>query len=437
MSLMNKSPAYCALITLLLVINPAVDVVADDKQPGLAKSEAATSNDILPITEMNIIDSDLSLVGTGPSIKDYEKLIDELEGSGGVYQVQLSEVLLGLGLAYRSLNQHTDAIAVLKRSLHITRVNDGLYSIDQLPILEQMIQTNTDLEDWESLDQNYQYLYWINRRIHGENDLELLSVIDRVGSWHINAYNLDADKTPFKHLIDADNLFAHAIEIIDKQNNPYDPRLINPLYGVALTNYQMATHVSSDFDFEEIKFSSRRSSRYRQLIEEQQARQDIIHASYVTGKKAMIRILDIYANNPELPPDSHAIALVHTADWYMLFNKRNIAIRTYEQAYALLNESAADIDKLFGQPRTLPAITLPITYKKEKTEKHGTVIASFDVSETGRARNIQIIESDPAESISLRRRAKKSIATSRFRPRFENGSPVKTTNVTIRYIFNE
>ncbi len=115
-------------------------------------------------------------------------------------------------------------------------------------------------------------------------------------------------------------------------------------------------------------------------------------------------------------------------------------MKSYEQAQALVTQNSidnVDINKLLGQPRTLPALRLKLPYKKENDENENYVIASFDVTKTGRARNIQIIESNPPDSTSLRRRAKSTIKSSRFRPRFENGHPVATAGVNIRYVFQD
>lgn len=378
------------------------------------------------------------------AIGKYEQRVQELESSGGVYQVQLSEILLGLGETYQSLNLHTEAITAFNRSLHINRVNSGLYSINQLTILEQMIKSNTALKDWENLYKNYNYLYWLSKRNYGDNDPQLLPVIDRLGRWHLQAYTSALDEQPFRHLLDADDLYDKAITIIETQHGLNDPRLLNALYGIALTNYQMAAHVSSAEELDEIRYGFRNSGngRNQRFLQEEFARQELILRSYAKGKKAMTRIVDIHANNQQLTTDMHALALTHLGDWYLLFNKRNSAAKTYDQAYKLMSadeNKKQEFDKFFSQPRMLPTIKLPVENEEAvtKNENPSYVVATFNVSSTGRARNIEIIESNPVDDTSLKRKARRSIASSKFRPRFENGKPVETTGIKIRYIFDE
>jgi hypothetical protein len=434
---MIKTLRYIVIALCALLISDLACMAASNEEPKPSSvdtesdpSAAATESEQQAISEEQ-----------RRAIQNYEQLVLQLQSSGGVYQEQLSEVLLSLGSTYQSLDLHTEAIAAFERSLHISRVNDGLYSLSQIVSLERLIESNGKLGNWKSLNKNYHNLYWISKRHYGANNPQMLALIDRIGRWHLKAYELMPTTESFSHLIDAEHLYNKSVEIIGLQNNKQDIRLINALYGIALTNYQIAVHVSSAADFEEIRTGYRDSNQQRRMLQEAQARQMLIQQSYIEGRDAMSRIVDIHANNPILPVDTHAIALTHLGDWYLLFNKRNSAAAAYDQAYKLLHDDGTDqqkIDLLFGRPRTLPAIRLPLQNEEDIVpENPPYVLASFDVSASGKARNIQIIESGPEDSVSLKRRARKSIAATRFRPRYENGKAVKTTDVSIRYIFTD
>lgn len=425
---------FVSVSALLITALNCMAEINDDSQAAPIQIEPETS-----ATAANQVPTVMT-AEQSRSIQNYEELINQLESSGGVYQVQLSEVLLSLGATYQSMGRHSDAKAVFERSLHISRVNDGLYSLAQVDMLESLIESNSKLKDWKSLNKNYHNLYWINKRHYGENNPELLGLIDRIGRWHLKAYELLPHGESFSHLLDAEHLYNKSVKIIELKNGQHDIKLINALYGIALTNYQIAAQVSSVEDFEEIRVGFRNSDRRRSL-QQAQARQDLIMRSFARGKQAMSHIVEIYASNPVLPVDAHAIALTHLGDWYLLFNKRNSAASTYDQAYQLLSSEGFEqekIDVLFGQPKTLPAIRLPMQNQEQIVDENPTyVLASFDVSASGKAQNIEIIESNPSDNISFQRRAKRSLATTKFRPRYENGKPVITTGVSLRYIFTE
>ena len=371
----------------------------------------------------------------------YQNSINELQKAHGVYHDRIGEELTGLGLVYRNLGQYREAIEAFNRSLYIKRINYGLHNLAQIPVLEQIIATNTALSDWEALDRNYQYLYWINRRSFGATDPQLLPVIDRLAIWHLNAYELASDPIPFKHLLTADSLFYDAATIIEANYGAYDQRLINPLYGIALANYQMALHAYRSGDFNEIRSSSRFLNHLDSMLEQKEAIQVLISDAYRTGKQAMLRVIKIHAHNPDLPAANHGIALIHLGDWYLLFNRRSTANETYALAYAKLTDSGMQkdaIDQLLAQPRSLPALQMSMAYQQQEEDSDDNyVVARFDVSKTGHARNIEIIEAKPADNESLQRRAKETIRTTRFRPRLEDGQPVETTDVNIRYVIHE
>lgn len=405
----------------------------------------------IPVKEPGAVDT-LAPDQSALAVPRYEQKVKALELSGGVYDPELTETLVGLGKAYQSQGNSVDAEAAFRRALHTSRVNDGLYNPDQVPILDQLIDVNSSTSDWPDLNQNYSYLYWVSKRIYGADDPRLLPVIDRIGKWHLRVFASDVNMQPFEHLNMANDLYDHALRIIETHYGANDPRLINALYGVVLTNYQIAVQLSAaaEPDATLHEPTSPFDDRSRRLQEGARSLDELILASYIRGKTAMDRIVTIHAANAQLPPEAYALALVHLGDWFLLFNKWNSAEETYSQAYNVLMDKGLpreEIDSFFAQPRSLPAISLPESEPNPEeeqgaeehrlTEELPYVLVSFDVSKSGRARNIRIIESNPPDSISLQRKARKSIAASKFRPRLENGELVDTTDMQLRYIFKE
>ena len=396
------------------------------------------------------------------AVQQYLQKIQELEFNGGVYQPDLAETLAGLGAIYLEQGNHSGAEETFQRALHNSRVNDGLYNQNQLPILEQLISLNTFTRDWPDLDQNYSYLYWLSKRNYGPNDPRLLPVIDRIGRWHLHAYAYAGDGQQLQHLQVADNLYGKFIQIVETHYGANDPRLVNALYGVALTSYQMAVLASDAEKFNEIRNGqgSAFNSGRRELLQEARSRDDLMLSGFVRGKNAMERVVAIHEANSQLSPEARAVALVHLADWYLLFNKWNSSQETYSQAYKVLTDRGLptdEIDGLFAQPRSLPAFLFPENEREEQasaeeeqldenqqqagdevpTGEVPYVLLSFDVSRSGTPRNIQVIESSPPDSISLQRKAKQNIGKSKFRPRLSKGVAVDATGIRRRYLFPE
>jgi tetratricopeptide (TPR) repeat protein len=422
-----------------------------------------------------------------PAIELFEQEVSVLEQRGGAYDPDLSETLVSLGMARMTQGEYEKAEQAFRRALHTTRVNHGLYNIEQLPILERLIELNTVTRDLHDLNQSYHYMFWLSKRIYGADDPRLLAAIDRMGRWHLAAYLTAADDSPMSHLLAAEELYDRAVHIIETNYGPNDSRLVNALYAVVVTKYQIAALVSRIEYKGDIYLGSSEplDPRGRRVYEDARLRENMMIKCFSDGKNAMDRIASIHADNDLLPPESHALALVHLGDWNLLFDKWNSAHEAYSNAYALLSQtgqSREEIDSFFARPRSLPAIGLPeeqleaflaaganapanpetqsgaepqtldlnqsgtSTYADREAEKDAEaqenaeafpyVLMSFDVSSTGRVTNIEILESQP-EDFSLQRKAKKSIAMRRFRPRIENGAPVETIGMRMKLLFKD
>lgn len=436
---MSELPKSILFIPLVMVLGTAAyaPVTLADTGPAAAAPGTADSTHRSGSTPVSDNASPRQR-GLRKSVTQYLHNIKDLQKTHGAFYDQIGENFIGLGLAYRNLGQYKEAVQAFNQALHINRINHGLYSASQLPIMEMIIQTNTALSDWQTLDQNYNYLYWVNRRLYGDDDPRLLPVIDRLGRWQLQAYRLTSGPTPFKHLLNAAELFQNAVRIIKQNYGTYDQRLINPLLGLAMADYQITQHISLTEAYGKHGFGDAFPGDLEQEMEDARDQQLLFFNGYREGQKALSRIIDVYSNNPGLSKRAYGKALVLLGDWYMLFDRRNSARKTYAQAYAKLQESGLgkkELNRLFKQPHSLPDFQL--SAKNQPSNDNGDyIIAKFDVSKNGRARNIEIVKSSVSYNGSLRRRAKDTIRAARFRPRLKNGQPVATAGVNIKFIIS-
>ena len=425
MTKLQKSTMYL-IIQSIILITPvyAVDSISiSDKQTEAIAVESKPDPDELRRT-----------------VRQYELSIIEMEESGGAYDERIGEESIGLGLAYKELGRYQKAVEAFKKSLHINRVNKGLDNPDQLPILELIIETHTAAGDWEALDEDYQYLYWASRRIYGEDDPQLLSVIYRLSKWHLNAYLTKYDPIPFKHVLFADKLFHDAIDVIETSYGEKDPRLIDALNGVAIANYHIASHIlnANTFDFAEIRSSTLKMDRDENVYEEHIARYLFNESTQRTRRKVLSRVADIYSENPDLPVEDRATALVNLADWFFIYGWRGTALENYREAYQLLVDSKADPEKiheLFGEPVRIPSMTMNYPNNNNNVEEDKDapyVKLSFDVTMRGCARKVRVIEESDPDNFKARKFSKKFLRSSLFRPQFKDGKTVRAKGMMMR-----
>jgi hypothetical protein len=88
----------------------------------------------------------------------YRGYIESMETSAGAFAPGLTEQLLGLGLNLQSLERHVEAAKVLKRGVHISRVQSGLYAADQIPLLRAEIRSLAALGFYDDVNERQAYL---------------------------------------------------------------------------------------------------------------------------------------------------------------------------------------------------------------------------------------------------------------------------------------
>ena len=88
----------------------------------------------------------------------YRNYIESMEESAGAFAPGLTEQLLGLGLNLQALDRHAEAAKVLKRGVHVSRVQSGLYAADQIPLLRAEIRSLIALGRFDEVDEHQRYL---------------------------------------------------------------------------------------------------------------------------------------------------------------------------------------------------------------------------------------------------------------------------------------
>jgi hypothetical protein len=369
------------------------------------------------------------------SARAYLAAIEDIEAEFGAYDLQLSQHLASLGKQLQAGGDHAEAVDLFKRAMHVQRVNLGLYDMGQAPILEDLIESQIALGQWEDANDRYQYLYWLHRRNYGTDDPRMLPIINKLSNWHLNAYALNISNGLFYHLINAHNLYQIAADIVSNAYGKNDLRLIGPLKGLTASNYFLATYQAANQNKMSVSNGSMPAS------EDDRAKlQQYIINSYNSGRSAINRMVDVYSNNPDAPPTSEVRAQVALGDWYLLFGKWHSAMEIYRDSYQKLVASQADqttMAELFGKPVPLPDLPLIDIGHQSDINTENFVLAQFNVNAYGRATHIEIVETHPKDENRMRSRVRRTLKQAKFRPRFENGEAVTTKDVTHRYLFSD
>ncbi|MFP6681565.1 MAG: hypothetical protein VCB07_05135, partial [Gammaproteobacteria bacterium] len=171
--------------------------------------------------------------------------INQIERDHGALDYRLAEHFLSLGLAHRANGDVANAVATFRQALHINRINKGLHHLMHVPIVDLLIDAYAQLQDWEAVERQHRYRYWIHRREVDKNSDQFVDAAILFANWETQASNLETDVLPFRQLRDAQDALSGAFETVAAGDVAGDPRMVRILNLQAVANLNLALHVSN------------------------------------------------------------------------------------------------------------------------------------------------------------------------------------------------
>jgi len=148
----------------------------------------------------------------------YEQVISALENAStqNVYNPELTEAYLGLASAMEVLGENEAAAAVFDQALQTVRISNGLNSLQQLPILEQLLDNHLARENWEDVD-NFTYLiFHISRRNFPVGNLRRVEALNRLGAWKFKAIHENLSGGGSRSAFEILNMFRSEITLLEE-----------------------------------------------------------------------------------------------------------------------------------------------------------------------------------------------------------------------------
>lgn len=354
----------------------------------------------------------------GPSLLLMEKAIEIVEAEHGPFQKDLVRLLVAKAVIEIQNRFFEAAEQDLRRAQHITHRYDGVYTRDQLGIVDRLTDLSLMRGNVLDADREQRFNLKISEQVYGGKSEELVPVLERLGEYfasrgfvipnvrpsqetgQISRDDLLASSPSYRAALfrESLDLYERAIEIVENNYGPNDLRLIEPLKGLARTRLKQGTARGNAED-------------------------------------AMERALDIVRNNPQTDASDHARALVDLGDIYTITSDKRAEDR-YAEAWELLTEN--DLIELrnafFGTPTKLfpdHAFVRVLDRRPIAAEEDETLFAEveFSVVDDGRVSEVRVLEGNiPNDDKSVLRNA---LRHTRYRPRLVDGKPVNTDGLTI------
>jgi hypothetical protein len=174
--------------------------------------------------------------------------IEELQFERGIYDPALMEAYSDLGGLYTELEDYASAAQLYADALQLTRINTGLYSEQQLPLIKSLIETNTRLKDWDKVDGLQHLNLHISSRLWGIGDAEYLLVAQDYGDWKLRLVRENLLQLNSRGLLgiaeDLSRFYQQTLFALDSQQEIDANNLLHILFSKSQADLTLARAVA-------------------------------------------------------------------------------------------------------------------------------------------------------------------------------------------------
>ena len=378
---------------------------------------------------------DLSLLGNAQLAKRnylaaesaYAEALQILEPRVAPTSEKLLDPLRGMGYALSAAGKHEQAIPHMERALLVSRRTNGLFNFNQQGILRQLAASQSKLGNYPAAEQQMQYLLRVGEHTYGKNDPRMAPIHGLVGDFYMQAGLVAVGRDSYRQ----------ALNVVEKKLGRNDLAIVEPLRAYA-DSYRRELFL--------LGFGFKTASTERQAISEPQLDPKAINPRYlnVEGERALQRALKTLDSHPTTRSTAMLVeTLLDLGDWHMIKNEPDEALPHYRRAISLVDQVEADrIDAArakFSFPVQvyygIPLLATRHLNRPDEEVDQRYVHVVFTVTADGGVRDERVIDQDAtprqiSETLS-------AVRTARYRPKFVNGEPVDTIDVSMRQVFRQ
>jgi tetratricopeptide (TPR) repeat protein len=376
----------------------------------------------LPVAYNNLGATQFQIGDYAGATESYRKSLDLLEATQGISSRRLVVPLAGLGAVYAAQDQHAIAAELYERALAVSRRADGLFNLQQLPLLRQAADSHVAIADFAGAERAHQYALKIAEQNYGYGDARTIPALLELGAFYESVNEYIVARLMYLRVRDS----ALAV------NPGFSPDAVAALTGISRCHrlqYSLNPDSGDSAPPQRDEFTGDIASR---VFPESRPPSPSADRS---GLKAAQQALELVRSAPDPPVELLTLALLELGDWFQVLAKPGQSMPYYVEAAALLDGWSA-ADPLLAHPLREPRMVFyrpPAGALRKMNAQAGSFVIrktvfSFLVTEAGLPQDITVVTSDMSESqLMLSRRA---ISRAIYSPRFSEGKPVATAGVT-------
>jgi TonB family protein len=389
-----------------------------------AAREKAAQQPLMLAAALNLLgNAQISSEDPGSAEATFHESLTLVEQHAGTTSPQLLDPLRGLGYTYALTERHDQAVPYLERALIIARRSYGLFDMQQQGLLRQLTASLTQEGRITDAERHIAYLSRVGERAYGKRDPRMAALLSVIGDWYTEVGNFALGREQYRN----------ALDIMERKFGKNSVEVVQPLRELA----RSYTH--------EIFFYTQGYRPAPTMTTADGTESKGINPRYINsdGERALERALAILDSLPEPKPQLLAETLIQFGDWYQIKHLPERAMPYYKRAagISLPATEASAKDAAAAAPLSFPVrvyYTLPslaMRYRQLPAEQvdESFVEVQFTVTGTGDVADAKVTE----ENGSSRQVSEtlQAVRAARYRPKFVNGQPVDTQNMTTREVF--
>ena len=291
----------------------------------------------------------------------YEADLHRMEAGGVYHSPQLVEPLSRIADSYMELNRFAEADAILDRAQQIVRIEEGLYTRNQLPFLHKRIENYVNAGQWREARKLQDHMIWFYLNKYGNSDQGMMRGLMDLSYVHMRGITEDLAENQGYHYLRAAFSSRVALLVAERIWPRLEQRKAVLIYEQLRIMYLQASAIAKGGT---VGQSLRTTGGNSPLAGNAYAAERVMSPERAlnmlrsSGVGFLDRMRQIYAGESELEV-SEALAMVklYQADWYLLFDRKLRALQGYRDAWEMLLQAGVpeeDVRQLFATPALIP-----------------------------------------------------------------------------------
>ncbi|MBX2848882.1 MAG: hypothetical protein KTR16_11220, partial [Acidiferrobacterales bacterium] len=258
----NDSVQQSEIVNALTPDEPAIETSIIEESPQTSQEleiQLETDTSIAVVNQPSSRDISAELKA---NLEAQFERINELEKTEFAFNSKLGEEYLNYGLLLYRAGRIDEARDAIIDAWHIVKVNEGVYSIRQRPMLRALFDINLLRNKSQALEENFEKLVWIENKNPKERGVFSLDLAIKLGHHFLDLYTVRGlrDEVSLSHLDSAARYFSYAVRQygdvkMDQHTLPYGELSLVHFYRSRLLERLRVSQRDHRFSRQETRFS--------------------------------------------------------------------------------------------------------------------------------------------------------------------------------------